>query len=175
MLKTLLALGLFIGGVNAWSQSAFIGPTVPQGATVTVGAITALGTLTNNTSGNAGTASAFAATPTPCSSSNAPTGVLANGNSTGCTAYILNSLLPASGTLVGVTDTQTLTNKTLAFPTSTQGDVTGTPGFSQTVTSTNSGGTAGITSGDECQITHAFASGSTYSAIALCVTTASLS
>ena len=39
-----------------------------------------------NTSGNAGTATALATTPTPCSAGQAPTGVLANGNSTGCQA-----------------------------------------------------------------------------------------
>lgn len=37
-----------------------------------------------NTSGNAATATALAATPTPCSTGQAPTGILANGNSTGC-------------------------------------------------------------------------------------------
>ncbi len=37
-----------------------------------------------NTSGNAATASALASTPTICSSGQAPRGVLANGNATGC-------------------------------------------------------------------------------------------
>lgn len=37
-----------------------------------------------NTTGNAGTATALAALPTPCSSGQAPLGILANGNSTGC-------------------------------------------------------------------------------------------
>lgn len=140
MLKTFLALGLFIGGVNAWSQSAFIGPTVPQGATVTVGAITALGTLTNNTSG---TASAI----------------------TGVTT-------PASGTLVGVTDTQTLTNKILAPTNTIQGDATGTPSVIQWVTSTNAGITAGIPVGNVCQITQIFSSGSNYLSSADCTTSA---
>lgn len=36
--------------------------------------------------GNVATASALAATPTPCSAGSAPTGILANGNSTGCAA-----------------------------------------------------------------------------------------
>jgi len=38
------------------------------------------------TGGNAGTATALAATPTLCSTGQAPTGVLANGNATGCAA-----------------------------------------------------------------------------------------
>lgn len=45
-------------------------------------------TLNQNTTGQAGTALALAATPTPCSSGQAPTGVLANGNSTGCFATL---------------------------------------------------------------------------------------
>lgn len=40
--------------------------------------------ITSNTSGNAATANALAATPTTCSTGQAPTGVLANGNATGC-------------------------------------------------------------------------------------------
>jgi len=39
-----------------------------------------------NVGGNAATATALAATPTPCSTGQAPTGILANGNSTGCAA-----------------------------------------------------------------------------------------
>ena len=37
-----------------------------------------------NTSGNAATATALASTPSLCSTGNAPTGILANGNATGC-------------------------------------------------------------------------------------------
>lgn len=40
--------------------------------------------LTQSTSGNAATATALAATPTLCTTGQAPTGVLANGNATGC-------------------------------------------------------------------------------------------
>lgn len=39
-----------------------------------------------STSGNAGTATALAATPTLCTTGQAPTGILANGNATGCAA-----------------------------------------------------------------------------------------
>lgn len=48
--------------------------------------VTGLGTLANDTSGNAATASALAAAPTLCPGGQAPTGVLANGNATGCAA-----------------------------------------------------------------------------------------
>jgi hypothetical protein len=41
-------------------------------------------TLNQSTTGNAATATALAATPTLCSTGSAPTGVLANGNATGC-------------------------------------------------------------------------------------------
>jgi hypothetical protein len=43
-------------------------------------------TLNQNTTGNAATATALATTPTLCSSGQAPVGVLANGNATGCAA-----------------------------------------------------------------------------------------
>jgi hypothetical protein len=43
-------------------------------------------TLNQSTTGNAATATALAATPTLCSTGNAPTGILANGNATGCAA-----------------------------------------------------------------------------------------
>jgi hypothetical protein len=43
-----------------------------------------ISTLNQSTSGNAATATALASTPTLCSTGQAPTGVLANGNATGC-------------------------------------------------------------------------------------------
>lgn len=42
------------------------------------------GTIANNTSGNAATATQLAATPTPCSSGQSPTGIDAHGNSINC-------------------------------------------------------------------------------------------
>src|ERR1039458_6381789 len=44
-----------------------------------------------NTSGNAATATALATLPTKCTSGQAPTGVLANGNATGCAATAMPS------------------------------------------------------------------------------------
>lgn len=41
-------------------------------------------TLNQSTTGQSGTALALASTPTPCATGSAPTGVIANGNSTGC-------------------------------------------------------------------------------------------
>src|SRR5262249_43811347 len=48
-------------------------------------------TLNQSTTGNAATATALASTPTLCSTGQAPTGILANGNATGCA--------PPTGTL----------------------------------------------------------------------------
>ncbi len=44
-------------------------------------------TLALNTSGNAGTATALASTPSLCSTGQAPTGITANGNATGCAPF----------------------------------------------------------------------------------------
>lgn len=48
-------------------------------------------TLNQNTLGSAATASAFLSTPTLCPAGQAPTGILANGNSTGCAPIGLTS------------------------------------------------------------------------------------
>lgn len=58
------------GGAGAYSARALVSLDIPNNAA--------------NTTGNAATATALATLPTPCSSGNAPTGILANGNSTGC-------------------------------------------------------------------------------------------
>jgi hypothetical protein len=63
-------------------------------------ATTDVPTLNQSTTGNAATATALAALPTPCSAGQAPTGVLANGNSTGCVA-LFNPAIP--GTIGGTT------------------------------------------------------------------------
>lgn len=48
---------------------------------LTAADVNGVGTITNNTSGNA---AALAVNPTTCSSGQSPTGILANGNATGC-------------------------------------------------------------------------------------------
>ena len=55
--------------------------------------------ISSNTSGNAATATALAATPSTCSTGQAATGVLANGNATGCAA--LPSIASTSAVLKG--------------------------------------------------------------------------
>jgi hypothetical protein len=82
--------------------------TAPSFAAVTPGTNT--GALLIGTGGSLGvtgsgtiaatTAAALAAVPTPCSSGYAPTGVLANGNSTGCTAFLANTMT-AIGQMLG--------------------------------------------------------------------------
>lgn len=63
-------------------------PSYQTAPTFSAANLTNFPTLNQSTTGNAGTATALAALPTPCSSGYAPTGILANGNSTGCTQYI---------------------------------------------------------------------------------------
>lgn len=85
--------GAGTAGVCTWTQigsgsssgvSSF--NTRTGAVTLTAGDVNAVGAITNPTSGNAGTSTALAATPTLCSTGQAPTGVLANGNATGCAA-----------------------------------------------------------------------------------------
>jgi hypothetical protein len=64
-----------IPGANAIPQAG-------AGGTLAAGWIPA---LNQSTTGNAATATALATLPTPCSAGNYPLGILANGNSTGCT------------------------------------------------------------------------------------------
>jgi hypothetical protein len=56
--------------------------------------------LNQNTTGQAGTALALAATPAACPSGQAPTGVLANGNATGCAAIVAGATTPAVSSLL---------------------------------------------------------------------------
>ena len=67
-------------------------------------------TWNQNTTGNAATATALAALPTPCSSGSAPTGILANGNSTGC-----QSINPATGPTLQTNGTNNTSGTLLNF------------------------------------------------------------
>ena len=76
------------GTVNAGTSGQFAyyssSGTAVSGHSLTASDVNGLGTLSNATTGNAATATALAATPTTCSAGQAPTGILANGNATGC-------------------------------------------------------------------------------------------
>lgn len=62
-------------GSSAWGTSYSSGNTIPANF---------ISTLNQNTTGNAATANALAANPTLCTTGQAPTGIVANGNATGC-------------------------------------------------------------------------------------------
>jgi hypothetical protein len=73
--------------VLAGPASGGAGPYSFQTAPVFSAALlTGFPTFNQSTTGTAATATALAATPSLCSTGNAPTGVLANGNATGCAA-----------------------------------------------------------------------------------------
>ena len=87
------------------SQSANYAWMAPNGSSgaPTFRAIVAadIPTLNQNTTGNAATATALAATPTLCPTGQAPTGILANGNATACAA------IGGGGSLPGTTNGDT--------------------------------------------------------------------
>jgi hypothetical protein len=78
----------FVSATATYAQNQVLAS--PNGSTgaLTVRAIVAadIPTLNQNTTGNAATATALASTPTLCTTGQAPTGILANGNATGCAA-----------------------------------------------------------------------------------------
>lgn len=61
-------------------------PSYQTAPTFSAANLTSFPTFNQSTTGNAATATALASTPTLCSTGNAPTGILANGNATGCAA-----------------------------------------------------------------------------------------
>jgi hypothetical protein len=95
---TAFGAGAFISSTAGGDLSGTLpNPTVAQiqGAAIPVSAvvlgtnsskqlIAQTGTISNSTTGNAGTATQLAATPTLCASGFAPLGILPNGNATGC-------------------------------------------------------------------------------------------
>jgi hypothetical protein len=80
-------------GSNAVTNTGLNGAAIPASAAL-VGTNSAkqlvanTGTIANNTSGNAATATQLAAAPTNCSTGYAPTGVTATGNANNCTSVV---------------------------------------------------------------------------------------
>jgi hypothetical protein len=85
---------------NAAQNSVFAGPaTGGAGApsyqtapTFSAANLTSFPTFNQSTTGNAATATALAATPTLCSTGQAPTGILPSGNATGCASLSSGSV-----------------------------------------------------------------------------------
>jgi hypothetical protein len=85
--------GVALSTGSAWGTSYTVGTAASnlvqlngssQLPAVSAALLTGFPTLNQGTTGNAATATALAATPTLCATGQAPTGVLANGNATGC-------------------------------------------------------------------------------------------
>lgn len=104
-------------------------------------------TIVGSINGNAGTATALASTPTLCSTGQAPTGVLTNGNATGCAAIGgVGFTNPQAFTATASGGVFTITGN-LAVPSATQPINVGTQG---TVSTFNSGNlTATFTTGTD--------------------------
>lgn len=116
-------------------------PTFSSSPVFSAASLTNFPTFNQNTTGNAGTATALAATPTLCTVPNQfPTGILANGNATGCAApavpsggltsvglstpayfTVTGSPLIANGTIAISATTGLAANQFLATPDGTTG------------------------------------------------------
>lgn len=116
-------------GTGAAAQA----PTLANAPALSAANMTSFPTLNQSTSGNAATATALASTPTLCGTGNAPTGVLANGNATGCAALGGTSFTYTSVTF-SATPTFTFGGGTNTFKLTLTGNVT-----SSTVASSSAG------------------------------------
>jgi hypothetical protein len=131
------------GGTGAYSFRAIVAADVP--------------TLNQSTTGNAATATALASTPTLCSTGNAPTGILANGNATGCASITGGSGNTTSTSLT--TNTIPVANgpnsiiNSLLTDNGTTATYSGTGGISAALLS-STGGCPGSTGGGCDQIVY---------------------
>jgi hypothetical protein len=91
---------------NVWvpQSNTCVVPAAGGGSAPTVSSIAALGTLSNNTSGNAATAVALASIPTLCTGGQVPVGITANGNAAGCITVSTKPLTGPSLSLSGTTN-----------------------------------------------------------------------
>lgn len=98
----------------------------PNGSTGAVGLRTIVaadlpGTITSNTSGNAGTATALAATPTQCSANQFATGIAASGNANCASITSAGALVGTSGTFTATFASGCTTTPTATFNYTTDG------------------------------------------------------
>jgi hypothetical protein len=98
-------------------------------------------TIAANTTGNAATATALASTPTLCSTGYSPTGILANGNATGCAASTgtVTSIGITVPTILSVTPSTITSSGTFALTLASQ------PAYSILNNATSSSNTPGFT------------------------------
>lgn len=144
-----LPLSVANGGTGAATAAAnsvfgnFTGTSAAPGFTAaptfSAANLTNFPTLNQSTSGNAATATALASAPTLCTTGNAPTGILANGNATGCaaigagsTVFQVNGVGLTSSTTVNFLNSAATNGLTLTFTNPSLGGVQ--LGFTGTLT-----------------------------------------